>query len=210
MRFFLLTSAVVIALAATSRADEPKLPKSAAAPSVVLASASEADGKITVKLRVIDSAPATEERTVTVYRTVSQFVDGKLVTKQVPVEEKMVVLVMKPSRWREVKVTLGDPGVEVQDLAGKEVSAKKLPDLLAKETPVLLSTTGAVDPFHLQLVKEGTLVVLVPAEKVMPVGVGIVPPLGGPGTVPVPVSPPALPLPPPIPPKELPKVNPKE
>jgi hypothetical protein len=160
---------------------------------------------------VIDSAPATEERTVTVYQTVSQVVDGKLVTKQVPVKQKMMVLVMKRARWREVKVTLGDPGIEVQDLAGKEVSAKKLPDLLAKETPVLLSTTGAVDPFHLQLAKEGTLVVIVPAEKVMPVGVGIVPPpIGLPSTVPAPLPPPAIPLPPPIPPKELPKVNPKE
>jgi hypothetical protein len=46
LRFLLLTSALVLALASTPlRADEPKLPKSVATPAVVLASASEADGK---------------------------------------------------------------------------------------------------------------------------------------------------------------------
>ena len=41
---------------------------------------------------------------------------------------------------------------------GKEIDAKKLARLLAKETPVLVSADGKpIDPFYLRVVKEGTL-----------------------------------------------------
>lgn len=194
-----------------ARGEDPKLPANANAPNIVLASAAEADGKVTIKLRVYESMPAPENRTITVYETVTQIVDGKPTTKQVPVEKTVRMIVMKPTRWKEIKLSAEEPGIEVRDLAGELVSMKKLPKLLEKETAILLSTNGPVDPFHLQLAKEGTLVLMAPAEKVgangfpglMPIG----PPAIGagaiaPGAIPVPATPPPLPAPPPPLPKK--------
>jgi hypothetical protein len=63
------------------------------------------------------------------------------------------------------------------------VSSEKLSELLAKETPVLLSTDGQkVDPFHLQVIKRGTLVLVVP-QPVAP------PPAGEAATVTPPLAP---------------------
>jgi hypothetical protein len=92
-------------------------------------------------------------------------------------------------------------------LAGKEVPSKKLATLLEKETAILLSTAGAIDPFQLQLAKEGTLVVIAPPPSPA-IGVG-----GVPGAVPMPIALPAppvdipvgrVPVAPPPPPKAIP------
>jgi len=57
--------------------------------------------------------------------------------------------------------------VQAFDTKGKRIEAKKLPDLLKKKTAVLVSADGQpVDPFYLQLVKDGTVVlILQPASK---------------------------------------------
>jgi hypothetical protein len=48
---------------------------------------------------------------------------------------------------------------------GRPIDNQKLPELLQKETPVLVSATGMqVHPFHLQLVKEGTIILIVPLK----------------------------------------------
>jgi hypothetical protein len=187
--------------AVPARSDEPKLPASATAPIVALASATEADGKVTIRLRVLDSVPTMESKTITTVQKVTALVDGKPVIKEVPVQTRMSVVVMKPKRWREVKLSAATPGVEVRDLAGKLVPAQKLPALLEKEKAILLSTNGPVDPFHLQLTKEGTLVVLAPPGTALGMPTAVSP--SSPLTPPSPgVA--APPLPPP-PPKKSPK-----
>jgi hypothetical protein len=78
--------------------------------------------------------------------------------------------------------------VKVFDTRGKAIDPKKLPELLKKETPALVSADGQpVDALHLRLVKEGTLVFVLPAAPVVP-----------PPAVPVPEAPiaPPLPIPP--------------
>jgi hypothetical protein len=206
MRFALMIA--LLAAVPLLAADEPKLPGSANQPSVALASATESDGKVTLKLRVTEVSAAIEKKTLTVYQTVTKLVDGKVVIEQVPLQQEVMVTVMKPARWREVKLTVGDKGVEVRDLAGKEVPAAKLAGLLEKETAVLLSSSGTVDPFYLQLAKEGTLVVIAPADRVMTGPGGLITPqlplAPGAGPAPIGLTPPAPPpLPtPPTPPKE--------
>lgn len=60
---------------------------------------------------------------------------------------------------KEVKFYLDEPAAEVRDSNGKAVDVKKL--RLTGPTPVLVSADdGAVDPFYLRLVREGTLVVM--------------------------------------------------
>jgi hypothetical protein len=198
-------------------AEDPKLPANTNQPSLVLASAAEADGKITLRLRLVEVTAAAEKKTVTSYQTVTQVEDGKIVTKQVPIQQEVMMMVMKPSRWREVKLTADEANFEVRDLAGKVVPAKKLPSLLEKESPVLLSTSGPIDSFYLQLAKEGTLVVIAPQDKVMVGQAGLPVPIGpvGPGVAPgvqplVPPPPPPPPPPLPVPPKEGLKDPPKE
>jgi hypothetical protein len=61
--------------------------------------------------------------------------------------------------------------VELKDVQafgsdGKQIDTAKLAELLKKSTPVLVSTDGQkVDPYYLQLVKEGAVVLVLPAPK---------------------------------------------
>jgi hypothetical protein len=60
--------------------------------------------------------------------------------------------------------------VQVFDTKNNPVDVKKLPELLAKRVPALVSVDGnKVDPLHLRVVKEGTLVFVVPAWQARPV-----------------------------------------
>jgi RNA polymerase sigma factor (sigma-70 family) len=59
--------------------------------------------------------------------------------------------------------------IQAFDTDGKRVSPEDLPRLLGKEIPVLLASDGQpVDPFQLQLVKPGTLILVTPGEPAPP------------------------------------------
>jgi hypothetical protein len=79
--------------------------------------------------------------------------------------------------------------VEAYTAGGERIEAEKLAKLLAKERTVLLAMDGKkVDPFHLQLYKDDT-VVLVPPANTLNMGGAIG--AYGPGVVPVPdIAPP--------------------
>jgi hypothetical protein len=64
----------------------------------------------------------------------------------------------------QISESLLDPAVTpVYGTDGKRIDAKKLPELLRKEIPVLVAKDGKmVDPFHLRLIKEGSLIVVPP------------------------------------------------
>jgi hypothetical protein len=50
---------------------------------------------------------------------------------------------------------------------GKKIETSSVAERLKKEIAVLVSADGQqVDPFHLQLIKEGTLVLVLPSEAV--------------------------------------------
>jgi hypothetical protein len=68
-------------------------------------------------------------------------------------------------QWREFEAAK----VKAYDTAGKPVEARKVAELLAKETPVLVSSDGQkVGPFHLRVIKRGTLVLVVPPPEAGP------------------------------------------
>jgi hypothetical protein len=55
--------------------------------------------------------------------------------------------------------------VQACTVDGKTIEAAKLGELLAKERAVLIALDGKrVDPFHLELYKEGTIVLVTPAN----------------------------------------------
>jgi RNA polymerase sigma factor (sigma-70 family) len=58
---------------------------------------------------------------------------------------------------------------EVYDLDGKRVKPQALTEALEHEAPVLVATDGRkVDPYHLQLIKKGTLIVVLPPAPPAP------------------------------------------
>lgn len=70
--------------------------------------------------------------------------------------------------FRTQKYALKD--VQVFDTQGKPVDAKKLPELLRERVPALVSADGnKVDPLHLRIVKDDTLVLVVPGWQSRPV-----------------------------------------
>jgi RNA polymerase sigma factor (sigma-70 family) len=97
--------------------------------------------------------------------------------------------------------------VRVFDTRGKEVARDRLPQMLRTETLVLASANGRpVDPLHLRLLKEDTLIVVLPAPQASAAGVPVhpAPALVSPPMVPavppavapaVPVAPPAVAVP---------------
>jgi RNA polymerase sigma factor (sigma-70 family) len=70
---------------------------------------------------------------------------------------------------QQVSRTLLAAETPVFGMDGKRIDAKKLPELLKKEKPVLVSQDGKmVDAFHLQLIKEGTLIIVPPPVPRIP------------------------------------------
>jgi hypothetical protein len=77
--------------------------------------------------------------------------------------------------------------VRVFDARGKELDAKEWPRLVKGETLALVAVDGRpVDPLHLRLIKDGTLVFVLPAPR--PV---VAPPVAPAVARPAPVAPPA-------------------
>jgi hypothetical protein len=89
------------------------------------------------------------------------------------VEEKVQSLTVKPDE------------VQILDTRGKKIDKKELEKLLKKEVVAMAAMTdGAIDPLHLRVLKEGTLVFVLPMPKRMGPGPGKV--IGGPGLLPAP------------------------
>jgi hypothetical protein len=81
--------------------------------------------------------------------------------------------ICSPTRTRSYKIKK----VRIYDTEGRKVKPKALPKLLRKTTPVLVSTDGKkVDPLHLRLVREGTLILILPQPKPRPKPGNHVPP----------------------------------
>ena len=72
--------------------------------------------------------------------------------------------------YRTVEYRVKSKGFQVRGLDGKAVDRNTLARRLARETPMLLSADGKpVDPFYLQVLKAGTLVLVLPRTEGTPV-----------------------------------------
>jgi hypothetical protein len=96
--------------------------------------------------------------------------------------------------------------VEAYTTDGRLIPAEKLATMLEKERTVLVAVDGKkVDPFFLQLYKEGTIV-LIPPPNALNLGVGGA--YGGAAVLPVP-APPAPPVERVAPPRQQPPLPPQ-
>ncbi len=121
----------------------------------------------------------------------------------VTVPKEKVPVKVKTTSVMMTTVELPAKHVEAFTVDGKAITAETLATLLGKERTVLLAMDGKkVDPFFLSLYKDGTIV-LVPPANTLGMGFGgfVGGYGGGPSVVPVPVPAPAPDLPPkPLPP----------
>jgi hypothetical protein len=112
-------------------------------------------------------------------------------------DEKPVMVKLKITSVMLTTMELPASAVDAYTVDGKRIAAEELASLLKKERTVLIALDGKkVDPFLLELYKEGTIV-LVPPANVMSSVTG----LGAPAVIPAPI-PEAIPVPQP---KPLPK-----
>src|SRR5262249_49817852 len=96
------------------------------------------------------------------------------------------VIIGKPGALVTREFDLKD--VQAFDTRGKKLDAKALKKALSKEVPALMSADGKpVDPLHLRLIKDGTVILVLPVPaRVVPVPIKPLPP--------VPVKPGVLPV----------------
>jgi hypothetical protein len=162
--------AVALLGGAVPSQDKPHLPKGPQ-PRQVLATAGLAEGGVIVfKFSSVDCVVQLEETKVVV--------GGKEVTRR---HMKMVPV----TRQGEQRVKSAD--IQAATAGGKKVDAKELPKLLKKATAVLISADGKkVDPFYLKVLKEDTLVLVLPIPELK----------AGSGDRPSPPPPPPPPPPP--------------
>jgi hypothetical protein len=80
--------------------------------------------------------------------------------------------------------------VDAYTVDGKPIAAEKLAAMLAKERTVLISRDGKkIDPFHLDLYKEGTIILVPPADALQPAVAPYDNPIPGRGPQPLPPIP---------------------
>jgi hypothetical protein len=145
----------------------------------------DAKGKLTiVHVSCNCYGPAAQETTVDV--------PGKKDEKPAKVKVKVSTVTMTTTE-------LPAKHVEAYTVGGERIDSEKLAKLLAKERTVLVVMDGKkADPFHLQLYKDDTIVLVPPANTWNMGGVGG---FNGVGTVVVPTPLPEAP-PPPLPPAQ--------
>ena len=150
------------------------------------------DGKGKLTITLVSPAcpgPGGPETTVTVYEKKGT----EKVAVQVKVKVASVVLTTAelPAKY-----------VEAYTVEGTAITGDNLAEMLTKERTVLVAMDGKkVDPFHLQLYKEGTIVLVPPANTLVPGFGGYVGAYGG-SVVPVSPPPPPMPLEKPKPDRE--------
>jgi hypothetical protein len=180
---------LILSVAGVWAADEPKPPEGQP-PTVVLARALPGDKEgVTLQIRTPNIVTQAVLESVKVPYTVEVIVDGKVRTETRERAVQRTRTVQRAMGWRTVRVPVDGEAVFVTDLKGKTVAAGGLAKLLDEETPVLLSTSGKVDPFYLKTTKAGTLIVVMPPDRLYSAAAK-----ERPATTPVPLPPP---LPPP-------------
>jgi hypothetical protein len=169
-------------LTAVAIAGEPAAPKSLYRPMTAYATAKAEGKKTAITLKIVETATEIRMNKKVAYKDEEKVVNGKKVIERVPFEVAYTYQVEVPKGFREVKLTGID--VKARDTAGKAVTMKKLTEILATETPILLSTSAdPVDPFHLLTTKAGTVILHVdpakldPPAKALPVEPKAVPPI---------------------------------
>jgi hypothetical protein len=158
----------VIFLAVPGAAAEPDQPPAPAQPMVLMTSATSCCTGVALHIHTVQLVPGTQDLVIQTPVRETTLVNGRVIEQNRVVEERRQISVLKPTPGPVVEVPLEGTLVSVVDLKGKSVAPNRVAQVLKKDTAVLVSITGAVDPYFLQTTKPGTLVVLLPANLLYP------------------------------------------
>jgi hypothetical protein len=154
----------IFASAAGLCAAEPAQTVAPGQPLLLMASATACDAAVTLRVRTVQMEPTPLETVTQVPVRESVIVNGKVVEQTRYVEERRQTTTLRAVPGAVIEIPVDGVAVSVQDLKGKPVTAANVARLLKKETAVLVSVSGPVDPFYLQTTKPGTLIVQMPAQ----------------------------------------------
>jgi hypothetical protein len=171
----------IMAAIGPARADDLKVPKSLPPLQTGLARATlDESGQVVLDLKYLQIVPVDVQYVVTVPVTVNKQVAVEVEVngvKQVQTKTVPEVVLrtetrtrqdMVPKAWVSQKFNVKFSGMIVHDVRGNKVETVKLTELLAKETPVVVSKEAMIDPVLLTTLKETTLVVVIPPPEVLP------------------------------------------
>jgi hypothetical protein len=201
-----LVGLIALVSATKAMAAEPVTLVSPGQPLLLMASATACDGNVTLRLRVVQFEPATQEVITQIPVKETAIVNGRVVEKMRIVQERKQTTVLKPVPGATIDATIDGLAVIVQDLKGKPIAPASITNLLKKETAVLVSISGPVDPYYLQTTKPGTLIVQIPAQLLNSPGEALPPIRTAPAD---PIEPPIAPPKPKLDPTEPPIAPPK-
>jgi hypothetical protein len=152
MARLLLGAAAWLMVAASVRPENDKIQLPKGPQPLQVVAQMDREGNIMIRQTVPEYRTETRERVVNK--------DGRPVKEMYTVTTMVHVPIVRKVAAKAIPVYTAD---------GKKVDPKALPKLLKKETAVLLSLDGRmVDPFYLQILKEGTLILVPPEVKYVP------------------------------------------
>jgi hypothetical protein len=161
---FLPVSLAILGWATITIAAEPAPLVSPGQPLLLMASATTCDGAVTLRIRTTQIEPTVQEVIAQIPVKEATIVNGRIVEKTRLVEDRRQTTVLRTVPGAVIDATIDGLAVFVQDLKGKPVAPASVTNLLKKETAVLVSVSGPVDPYYLQTTKPGTLIVQIPAQ----------------------------------------------
>lgn len=163
MRALIAVCVVTVTCTAFLGAEEPIA--APAPPTLMMASATPCGPAVTLHIRTTQFVPTTIDIGRKMPVSDSTIVNGRVVERVRYLEVLEQQTVMRPTPGAVISVPVDGEHVFVTDLKGKPVLPSRLATMLKKETAVLVSMNGPVDPFFLQTTKPGTLIVYLPAER---------------------------------------------
>ncbi len=164
----LFTVVVLLSTAASALAGDPSQMLVPAQPTLMWASATASGNGVSLRIQTIQYVPGVQEYKVTYPVKEKTWHKGKLVEHTRMVEQRQMQNVLVPAVGPIVEVPMEASNVYVFEPRGSQLATSSVAQLLARQTAVLVSTTGPVQPYYIQTSPPGTLIVQIPANLLYP------------------------------------------
>jgi hypothetical protein len=183
LSLFVATAFALLAPAIRVTADEPTPVLQPVSPTLMMASVTSSCNGVAIRIQTVQFTATLQEMKVKVPVTEKSWHKGKLVEHTKMIEQRQMMTVLWPTPGPLVEVPLDGSIVSVSELKGNPLPPSKVAQMLKKETAVLVSTSGPVNPYYLQTTKPGTLIVQMPINLLYPMSVAQTPAASPPAEV---------------------------
>src|SRR5579871_674457 len=145
-------------------------------PTLMWASASaNSSGGVSLRIRTVQYTNGVQEYKVTYPVTETSFHKGKPSQHTRMVEKREMRSVLVPIAGPVVEVPVNASGVFVYEQRGSLLAPSGVAQMLGRESAVLVSTTGPVNPYFVQTSPPGTPIVQLPSSMLYPTSVALTP-----------------------------------